>query len=157
MSEKRPIFRKGDQGPAVAEICDRLLRIGAIKKPSTVIDETVDAAIKEFQQSRGITVDGIVGPETFRRLEEARWSLSDRILRYTPGHLIHGDDVATLQRKLSDFGFDAGRIDGIFGKNTENAVKELQKNTGIPVDGTCGPEVFKAIERLNRSIVGGTP
>ena len=45
MSEKRPLFRKGDQGPAVAEICDRLLRIGAITKPSNVIDETVDAAI----------------------------------------------------------------------------------------------------------------
>ena len=40
MSEKRPLFRKGDQGPAVAEICDRLLRIGAITKPSNVIDET---------------------------------------------------------------------------------------------------------------------
>jgi len=47
VSEKRPLFRKGDQGPAVAEICDRLLRIGAITKPSNVIDETVDAAIKE--------------------------------------------------------------------------------------------------------------
>ena len=39
MSEKRPLFRKGDQGPAVAEICDRLLRIGAITKPSNVIDD----------------------------------------------------------------------------------------------------------------------
>jgi len=134
VSEKRPLFRKGDQGPAVAEICDRLLRIGAITKQSNVIDETVDAAIKEFQQSRGITVDGIVGPETFRRLEEARWSLGDRILSFTPGHLIHGDDVSSLQRKLSDFGFDSGRIDGIFGKNTENALKELQKNVGISID-----------------------
>lgn len=157
MSEKRPLFRKGDQGPAVAEICDRLLRIGAINKSSNVIDETVDAAIKEFQQSRGITVDGIVGPETFRRLEEARWSLGDRIISFTPGHLIHGDDVSSLQRKLSDFGFDSGRIDGIFGKNTESALKELQKNVGIPVDGVCGPEVFKAIERLSRVVVGGTP
>ncbi len=157
MTDKKPLFRKGDQGPAVVEICDRLLRIGAITKPSNVIDETVEAAIKEFQQSRGITVDGIVGPETFRRLEEARWSLGDRILSHTPGHLIHGDDVSVLQRKLSDFGFDAGRIDGIFGKDTENALKELQKSTGIPVDGVCGPTVFKAIERLSRVVVGGTP
>ncbi len=157
MNEKRPLFRKGDSGPAVAEICDRLLRIGAIEKTSQVIDEVIEAAIKKFQQSRGITVDGIVGPETFRRLEEARWSLGDRILRFTPGHLIHGDDVSSLQRKLNDLGFDSGRVDGIFGKNTENALKEFQQSTGIPIDGICGPEVFKAIERLNRVVVGGTP
>ena len=141
MNEKRLLFRKGDSGPAVAEICDRLLRIGAIEKTSQVIDEVIEAAIKKFQQSRGITVDGIVGPETFRRLEEARWSLGDRILRFTPGHLIHGDDVSSLQRKLNDLGFDSGRVDGIFGKNTENALKEFQQSTGIPIDGICGPEV----------------
>ncbi len=157
MNEKRPLFRKGDSGPAVAEICDRLVRIGAIEKSSNFIDESIEAAIKKFQQSRGITVDGIVGPETFRRLEEARWSLGDRTLRFTPGHLIHGDDVSSLQRKLTDLGFDSGRVDGIFGKNTESALKEFQKSTGLPNDGICGPEVFKAIERLNRVVVGGSP
>ena len=68
-----------------------------------MIDETVDAAIKEFQQSRGITVDGIVGPETFRRLEEARWSLGDRILSFTPGHLVHGDDVFAASHGLYQY------------------------------------------------------
>lgn len=157
MNEKRPLFRKGDSGAAVAEICDRLLRIGAIEKTSEFFDDAIDAAVKKFQQTRGITVDGIVGPETFRRLEEARWSLGDRILLYTPGHLIHGDDVSSLQRKLSDLGFDAGRVDGILGKLTEAALKEFQKSTGIPIDGICGPEVFKAIERLSRVVIGGTP
>ena len=46
MTDKKPLFRKGDQGPAVVEICDRLLRVGAIAKASNVIDETVEAAIK---------------------------------------------------------------------------------------------------------------
>ena len=40
MNEKRPLFRKGDSGPAVAEICDRLVRIGAIEKSSNFIDES---------------------------------------------------------------------------------------------------------------------
>jgi len=157
VNQHKQLFRKGDQGPAVAEICDRLIRIGVIKNSSDVFDDVIDAAIRQFQQLRGLTVDGIVGPETFRRLEEARWSLGDRLLSYTPGHLIHGDDVSVLQRKLSDFGFDAGRVDGIFGILTENAVRELQKSTGFTSDGICGPEVFRAIERLNRVVVGGSP
>ena len=33
-------------------------------------------------------------PQTFRRLEEARWALGDRVLSYSPGHLVAGDDVA---------------------------------------------------------------
>ena len=38
-----------------------------------------------FQQDRGIVIDGIVGPATFRQLEEARWNLGDRVVSYSPG------------------------------------------------------------------------
>jgi len=48
VNEKRPLFRKGDSGPAVAEICDRLVRIGAIEKSSNFIDESIEAAIKKI-------------------------------------------------------------------------------------------------------------
>jgi N-acetylmuramoyl-L-alanine amidase len=74
-----------------------------------------------------------------------------------PAHLQAGDDVATLQQRLLDMGFDCGRVDGLFGVETEQALREFQRNVGIRADGTCGPATFKALNQLVRTVVGGRP
>ena len=58
-------------------------------------DAAMDAAVRAFQQQQGLNVDGIVGPETFRRLEEVRWRLGDRVLSYSAGHMLIGEDALT--------------------------------------------------------------
>jgi N-acetylmuramoyl-L-alanine amidase len=159
-------IRRGDTGPAVAEIRDRLGRLGLLVgevpghehrvDPShDCFDDSVDRAVRSFQQERGLTVDGVVGPQTFRRLEEARWSLGDRVLSYSPGHLVTGDDVHALQQRLSGLGFDLGRVDGVFGVATDSALREFQRSVGVDPDGTCGPSTFRAMARLARTMSGG--
>jgi len=159
-----PASRRGDTGPAVAEIRDRLGRLGLLSTQDTdgptdprsaVFDDHVDRGVRAFQQLRGLTVDGVVGPQTFRRLEEARWSLGDRVLSYSPGHLVAGDDVVALQRRLSSLGFHLGRVDGVFGPLTDGALREFQRSVGVDADGTCGPETFRAMARLARTMSGG--
>ena len=56
-----------------------------------------------------------------------------------------GDDVKTLQVYLISWGFDPGNPDGVFGKNTEAALKAFQKSQGLTVDGVCGPATWTAI------------
>ena len=68
-----------------------------------------------------------------------------------------GDDVATLQQRLLDMGFDCGRVDGLFGVETEQSLREFQRNIGVVADGTCGPATFKALTQLTRTVVGGSP
>jgi N-acetylmuramoyl-L-alanine amidase len=157
-----PASRRGDAGPAVAEIRDRLGRLGLlapaeplIDPETAVFDDEVDRAVRAFQQQRGLTVDGLVGVHTFRRLEEARWSLGDRVLSYSPGHAVAGDDVLALQSRLSGLGFDVGRVDGVFGARTDSALREFQRSVGVDSDGTCGPGTFRAIARLARTMSGG--
>jgi hypothetical protein len=53
-----------------------------------------------------------------------------------------GSDVQLVQTKLTESGFTLGTIDGIFGKNTENAVKAFQSSRKILVDGIVGPETW---------------
>ena len=118
-------------------------------------DQACDQAVREFQQQRGLIVDGIVGPATYGALEEARWRLGDRILSYSATHPMVGDDVAVLQRRLVELGFDTGRTDGVFGEHTARAVRDFQYNVGVRADGTCGPGTFKALDRLARTVVGG--
>lgn len=50
-----------------------------------------------------------------------------------------GAAVTKLQRALSSVGFDPGTVDGIFGKNTEAAVKSFQSRRGLTADGLVGP------------------
>ena len=159
-------YRLGDHGPGVAQIRDHLALLGLLPSEpderhggewDALFDDDVDAAVRGFQQQRGLIADGIVGPSTWRRLEGARWALGDRVLRYGVRHMQHGDDVAALQKRLHDLGFDPGRIDGIFGPDTEHALKELQRNLGLPSDGLFGPVTFRALDRLSRTVVGGEP
>ncbi|MGI8683380.1 MAG: N-acetylmuramoyl-L-alanine amidase [Mycobacteriales bacterium] len=160
------LYRLGDQGPAVAEIRSKLVTLGLLAdrelpqpaNPAAVFDESCDRAVRGFQQARGLTVDGIVGAETYRALDEARWRLGDRLLSHTVSHPYAGDDVVELQLRLLDMGFDPGRCDGIFGRRTEAALRELQRNVGLAPDGTCGPTTLRALGRLARSpAVGGHP
>lgn len=154
-----PALRLNDCGPEIAELRARLDRLGLIRDGSSgdCFDEEVAAAVRSFQQQRGLTVDGVVGPQTLRHLEEARWQLGDRVLSHTPGHLMRGDDVSTLQRRLTNLGFNAGRIDGIFGQQTDLALRDFQRGVGVSADGTAGVETFRALDRLSRSVVGGQP
>ena len=149
------ILRHGATGPAVAEVRQRLSDLGWDLPAGDAFDDDLDVAVRAFQQERGITVDGIVGPNTFARLDEARWNLGDRVLSFVPGHLMSGDDVAELQRRLSELGFSAGRIDGRFGRQTDVALREFQKGVGVTADGMCGPDTFRAFDRLVRTVSGG--
>jgi N-acetylmuramoyl-L-alanine amidase len=166
MSQQR-LYRLGDRGDAVAHIRGLLAGIGLLPDetgtpgtgpdPSGDFDEHLDRAVRAFQQQRGLTVDGIVGPLTYRALDEARWRLGDRLLTYAPGNVLVGDDVLALQQRLLGLGFHVGRDDGIFGAQTEHGVREFQRNIGVPADGTCGPATLKALSRLTPRVQGGQP
>ena len=113
--------------------------------------------IRSFQQERGLTVTGELNEATKQALEEARWKLGDRSLYLQPSPMMRGDDVAALQSRLTEMGFNCGRVDAIFGEMTEAAVKEFQKSAGIKVDGKCGPATIIALLRLTKIVSGGTP
>jgi N-acetylmuramoyl-L-alanine amidase len=151
-------FRPGDSGPAVTQIVGLLSGLGLIDgDPPHSYDSRVETAVRAFQQQRGLHVDGVVGSATFRRLDEARWSLGDRILTHLPGNLMAGDDVFVLQRRLLELGFKTGRVDGYFGPRTEAGVRDFQRNFGIPADGTCGPATLRALTQLAPMVRGGAP
>lgn len=111
------------------------------------------AAVEVFQSGHGLRVDGICGRQTWNTLVEAGRHLGERLLYYRRG-MLRGDDVAALQRHLGALGFDAGRVDGIFGPQTHAALCEFQKNVGITDDGICGPATVELIRTYTAKITG---
>ena len=155
-----PTYRRGDSGPAVAAIRERLARLGLIDagnipvQGEPVFDEAVETAVRHFQQTRRTTVDGMVTPGTMRLLEEASWRLGDRDL--TPAaDPPFGDDVAELQRSLLTLGFDCGRVNGAYDPTTVGAVREFQRNVGLPATGVTDLATVQALNRLNRRMAHG--
>ena len=151
------LLRHGDAGPRVLAVRRQLVELGHATTGATpdAFDHDLELAVRAFQQARGLDSDGIVGPDTARALDAARWRIGDRILRHVPGHLQSGDDVLQLQRQLLRLGVFTGRADGWFGPDTERGLRELQRGVGLRPDGTCGPDTLRALAQLSRTVAGG--
>jgi len=106
-------------------------------------------AVEAFQTERGLRVDGVCGDQTWAALVEAGYRLGDRRL-YQRKPMMRGDDVADLQGRLGALGFDAGKVDGIYGPETAGALAEFQRNAGLTVDGIFGPDELQVLERLGQ-------
>lgn len=142
------LIREGDRSDEVADVQLRLrgLKLRVEDEPG-VFGASTKQAVREFQQRRGIIVDGIVGPHTWNELVEASWRLGDRIL-YLKVPVMRGDDILTLQSRLNALGFDAGREDGIFGRSTYRGVRAFQREYGVAEDGIFGPASHAALMGL---------
>src|SRR5262249_25780404 len=161
--DEMQLIRRGAVGPEVAEVRAALAAIGLLAEPSPVdprqaqFTRAGERAVQAFPAQRGLSVDGMVGPDTYRAITQARWRLGDRLLHYSAAHLIVGDDVTTLQERLLELGYDAGYADGAFNDRTEAALRQFQRDYGLIPDGQCGPLTFRALRQLGRKVVGGRP
>jgi N-acetylmuramoyl-L-alanine amidase len=148
------VLRLGDRGNAVRDLSTRIgASLGSGVSARDVFDGPLEAAVRSFQEQRGLRVDGICGPETWGALIESGFQLGDRLL-YLSSPMLRGDDVAELQRRLNALGFDAGREDGILGPETQGALRQFQRNAGTTADGVCGPETLASIARVSGLAAG---
>lgn len=155
------LLRRGASGTAVAEVRRMLATLGLLDntdpKGHDSYDEAAELAVRHFQQTRGMSVDGMVGPETYAGLVNAHWQLGDRVLAHESGQLLTGDDVAALQTQLLELGYDLARADGVFGARTAEGLRNFQRDYGMVADGICGPHTLRALRQLGRRVTGGRP
>lgn len=64
-----------------------------------------------------------------------------------------GSTVKTIQKKLKNWGYYKGAVDGIFGSKTKEAVKYFQRRNGLKADGIVGNKTLAA---LGMSTSGGS-
>lgn len=142
-------LRSGDEGEAVRDLQERLRVLGFAPPAGSAgrFDDATETAVRDFQAQRGLRADGICGRDTWSAVVEAGFRLGDRLL-YQRRPMLHGDDVAEVQRRLSGLGFDPGGIDGIFGDRTQVAVADFQHNVGLAPDGICGPRTLAELVRV---------
>ena len=108
---------------------------GANNYPS----EDIVAAFTEWCIAGGQVSQGLIN----RRKDEAALFLKDRGYipperdLYVTSPYMTGSDVTWVQEALCKLGYTVD-IDGIYGNDTANKVKQFQQDNGLTVDGICG-------------------
>jgi len=147
----------GDHGLAVSDVQKKLLDRGfappgfEAEMRDSFFGDITSQAVRSFQEERGLRVEGSVDETTWQELVEASFSLGDRFL-YLRVPPFRGDDVREVQRYLNRLGFNAGREDGIFGQDTDRALRAFQHNMAIPVDGIAGSSTISCLQRLRHAL-----
>lgn len=127
-----PSVSQGASGPAVQAIQHLLTAHGFATTADGQFGPVTDSRVRGFQQSRGLVVDGLVGPQT--------WP----VLVVAVGAGATGPAVNAVQATLRGHGY-AVAVDGRFGPQTEAAVRGFQTQRGLPVDGVVNPATWSSL------------
>lgn len=142
------IITMGSRGENVIRIQKRLIRLG-YNVPGGADGQYGSGCremIKKFQGDNGLEIDGDVGENTWNTLfplqnqkENSEWP------RYYIAKGMSDGNVSIIQTRLSNLGYSIGPIDGIFGENTEEAIKNFQETNHLDVDGIVGRDTWNAL------------
>ena len=138
-----PNLQKGSTDPAVRDLQEALKALGY--NPGSidgVFERRPRLLLRHFSEAKGISAHGAVGKVTWINIDEA--DQSEPVLKMGSTGL----PVRRAQKRMSLVGYDVGGVDGRYGAATKGAVKKLQQQRGLAVDGVVGPQTWSIIDSL---------
>jgi N-acetylmuramoyl-L-alanine amidase len=162
----RPALKLGSRGSEVIELQAALKLLGFYSDTvDGIFSQSTAKAVSKFQEAAGLAPDGIVGQDTWNRLFPASSSASvnppataaDQKTEINPQVApanfpilkrgMRGETVRDLQERLRAKGFLRSSADGVFGRETQTAVKAAQRQDQLPADGIVGAATWEALWR----------
>lgn len=133
-----PLLEEGDKNHPVQTLQYLLRAHGHTVSVDGIFGPRTETAVRAFQQSKHLLVDGLVGRRT--------WSaLLVQVSRGSTGDAVRGVQEEFQFRNLSGDPSQGVQVDGIFGPSTEAAVRGFQQALGLVVDGVVGPLTWRAL------------
>jgi murein L,D-transpeptidase YcbB/YkuD len=138
-----PLVREGNKEHPVPTLQYLLRARGKNVTVDGMFGAQTGAAVRSFQQQKGLTADGIVGPNTWK-------ALIQQVRRNDEGDAVRGVQEEFQFRNLSGDPSQGVQIDGFFGPETETAVRGFQSAvhadvSAMAVDGIVGPMTWQAL------------
>lgn len=173
-------LKLGDSGEDVVTIQQQLMRIRQnypaiplIPTIDGIFGSSTDSAVRSFQEIFDLAVDGIVGKSTWYRIsyiyssvaklaETIGEGVSDVFSEEIPDVTISTGDTGNyvlLLQSLIDYisvfypSVPSVTKDGIFGRSTEDAVRQFQSAFGLTSTGTVTPLVWNALYQVYLNII----
>jgi peptidoglycan hydrolase-like protein with peptidoglycan-binding domain len=126
-------LRQGDSGRDVVTLQYLLRHAGYTLTVDGAFGPGTDSAVRSFQAARGLTVDGIVGGNTWEKL----------IVTTREGD--NNNAVRAVQDQLRNAYGVGVTVDGAFGPATATAVRNFQSSRGLSADGIVGLNTWHAL------------
>ncbi len=172
------VLKRGARGSQVRRLQQELTQSGVYTGPvNGRFGPLTQRAVRRFQRENGLRVDGIVGRQTWSALNRinnqniassfnpqpfvitnpppvvgSNQALATSNFNEFNRFLQRGDigsDVAALQQRLSRLGYYRFSIDRRYGSGTETAVRQFQRDFGLPVTGVADSRTLMALGLTN--------
>ena len=164
-------IREDATGKPVSNLQTRLQELGYYSGPiNGVFDEDTVAAWLMFEGKHGLVADGEASAEDQAILYGATALTAGSVSMITPTPTVprtpptqtlrrgdEGEEVRTLQLRLTELGYFTATVNGNFNNATEEALKAFQIKNGLEDDGVCGPITVRALFDLNAIYAVPTP
>lgn len=134
-----PTLKQGSKGSFVVALQYLLNQYGYNLSTDGIFGSGTAKAVQQFQTNNNLTLDGIVGRNTWQAL-----------LNINPASQVlkrggRSSSVLFLQRLLLSYLYPINNLDGIFGGETERAVKAFQSENGLVADGIVGANTWRKL------------
>ena len=176
-------LRRGDRSEAVRDMQQLLADQNYLNADGAdgIFGSGTERAVMEFQNSQGLTADGVAWPQTLQKLKHdfGPWNVTKTLTRTQAGERTRtckecnyeqhevielvpsmekgsrGEDVRAAQQMLSALGYDTGSYDGIYGKKFDAAYEEFAKENNV--DFEAGKVDPSGIDILVNSWIASVP
>ena len=159
------LLKLGSSGLEVRKLQARLAELGYYSGGTDgIYGQTTVNAVKAFQRSNGLSGDGQAGEQTQKKLYAATAKYASSPVTTANPESVRslelgrtGNDVYALQARLIELRYMTGVADGVFGVETQEALKAFQKNNGITPDGVAGANTIRKINGSAKAATRVTP
>lgn len=129
-------LKYGDHSELVSHIQLKLKKLGYYEgKVDGVYGLYTEHAVRQFQSSETIAIDGVIGEETYERLIVTEKKAAFEQIETEINSIHYGEisnNVTKVQEVLYFYGYYNGNIDGIYGPLTEEAIRKVEREQILP-------------------------
>lgn len=133
-----PLVEEGDKNHPVQTLQYLLRAQGHTVSVDGIFGPGTEAAVRAFQTSRHLALDGLVGARTWG-------ALIIQVSSGSTGEAVRGVQEEFQFRNLSGDPSQGIQVDGIFGPRTDAAIRGFQLALQLVVDGIVGPLTWRAL------------
>lgn len=145
-SSSYPTIAKGSTGTYVTLAQEKLISKGyplSDYGADGIFGNETDSVVRDFQRDNGLVADGIIGKNTWAKLNITNNNMPSSYPGSVIGMGARGDNVVKIQNELIRRGYDVpGGADGQYGSGCKEAVIEFQEDNGLDADGIVGKQTW---------------
>jgi len=122
----------------------------ATGSPDGIMGQNTRKAVKRFQKDKGLPATGTLNSQTLQLILGVSAGIANSSGAQGAKTVVD-QALSTAQQLLSNLGYSPGNADGVMGRNTKKAIKQFQKDKGLPVTGELNDTTLQQMKKTSKT------